>query len=43
MIWERLPATLFLTITALVIWVSIAIVLGVFAAVQTLLASTTRR
>jgi ABC-type dipeptide/oligopeptide/nickel transport system permease component len=34
MIWERLPATLFLTITALVIWVGTAIVLGVIAAVK---------
>ncbi len=34
MIWERLPATLMLAFTALVIWVSTAIVLGVFAAVK---------
>jgi peptide/nickel transport system permease protein len=31
---ERLPATLMLTVTALVIWVGTAIVLGVFAAVK---------
>jgi peptide/nickel transport system permease protein len=34
MIWERLPATLFLTVTALVIWVGTAIVLGVTSAVK---------
>src|SRR5690606_34225176 len=34
MITERVPATLVLMITAFVIWVSIAVVLGVIAAVK---------
>jgi ABC-type dipeptide/oligopeptide/nickel transport system permease component len=34
MIWERLPATLMLTMTALFIWVGTAIVLGTIAAVK---------
>jgi peptide/nickel transport system permease protein len=34
MIWERLPATLVLAGMALVIWISTAIVLGVYAAVR---------
>ena len=34
MITERIPATLLLTITALVIWVFLAVVLGVIAAVK---------
>jgi peptide/nickel transport system permease protein len=34
MIWERLPATVMLAMTALVIWVAMAIILGVFAAVK---------
>ena len=34
MIWERLPATLMLTITALVLWVTIAILVGVYAAIR---------
>ena len=34
MIWERLAATVILALTALVIWVTLAIVLGVFAAVK---------
>jgi peptide/nickel transport system permease protein len=34
MILERVPATLILTTTALVIWVSLAIILGVIAAVR---------
>jgi peptide/nickel transport system permease protein len=34
MVWERLPATLILTITALIIWVTVAIVIGVYAAIR---------
>jgi peptide/nickel transport system permease protein len=34
MIWERVPATLVLMITAFVIWVFLAIILGVLAAVK---------
>lgn len=34
MVWERLPATLILTGTALVIWVTVAILIGVYAAIR---------
>jgi peptide/nickel transport system permease protein len=34
MIWERLAATVMLALTAMVIWITLAIVLGVFAAVR---------
>ena len=34
MIGERIPGTLFLTVTALVLWVSVAIFVGVYAAVR---------
>jgi peptide/nickel transport system permease protein len=34
MVWERLPATLILTVTALLIWVSVAILIGVYAAIR---------
>ncbi|HZB79288.1 MAG TPA: ABC transporter permease, partial [Actinomycetota bacterium] len=34
MIRERVPGTLFLTITALVLWVTIAVLAGVYAAVR---------
>ena len=34
LIWERIPATLVLMITAFLIWVSVAILLGVVAAVR---------
>ena len=34
MVWERLPATLILTFTALIIWVTVAILIGVYAAIR---------